>query len=68
MSRALRCLLLLAVLLAGGVPVAAEAGAGPGEAAGSHGGAQGARGGATAYLAADLLDTSWGDDYIRPLL
>ncbi|MFD5409512.1 hypothetical protein [Streptomyces nojiriensis] len=58
MSRSLRCLLLLAVLLAGGAPVAAEAGAGPGE----------SRGGAGVYLAADPLDTSWGDDYIRPPL
>ncbi|GAA2637424.1 MULTISPECIES: hypothetical protein [Streptomyces] len=70
MSRAFRCLLLLAVLLAGGAQVAAEAGAGPGEGSGSHGIAQDARrarDGATVVLAADPLDTSWGDGYIRPL-
>ncbi|MFA7765852.1 hypothetical protein ACGFNX_23710 [Streptomyces sp. NPDC048723] len=63
MSRTLRCLLLLTVLLAGGF-LAAPSEAGPGAADGHRG----ARGGATAVLAADLLDTSWGDDYIRPTL
>ncbi|MFZ3473727.1 hypothetical protein ACODT3_07565 [Streptomyces sp. 4.24] len=63
MSRTLSCLLLLTVLLAGGSPAALRE-AGPGAAEG-HGGA---RSGSEAVLAAELLDTSWGDDYIRPTL
>ncbi|MCX4696188.1 hypothetical protein [Streptomyces sp. NBC_01408] len=64
MSRTLRCLLLVAVLLAGGA-FAARTEAGPGAAAGHQ---RGAQGGATVVLAGDLLDTSWGDDHIRPSL
>ncbi|MEX0167836.1 hypothetical protein [Streptomyces sp. LMG1-1-1.1] len=52
MSVAVRCLLLLTVLLAGGSAVAAADGAPE----------------TTRTVAADLLDTSWGDDYIRPVL
>ncbi|MBT2446556.1 hypothetical protein J7F03_05555 [Streptomyces sp. ISL-43] len=63
MSRTLSCLFLLTVLLAGG-SVAARSEAGPGAADGYLG----ARDGATAVLAADILDTSWGDENIRPSL
>ncbi|MFE2285341.1 hypothetical protein ACFXDJ_14340 [Streptomyces sp. NPDC059443] len=63
MSRTLTCLFLLTVLLVGG-SIAAGAEAGPGAADGHRG----APGGATAVLAAGILDTSWGDDYIRPSL
>ncbi|MER5207508.1 hypothetical protein [Streptomyces sp. NPDC002825] len=51
MSVAVRCLLLLAVLLAGGVTVATEGGAPE----------------TTRTVAADPLDTSWGDEYGRPV-
>ncbi|CAM5633090.1 hypothetical protein GCM10010222_34910 [Streptomyces tanashiensis] len=51
MSAAVRCLLLLTVLLAGGAAVATADGAPE----------------TTRTVAADLLDTSWGDDYERPL-
>ncbi|MFF0424713.1 hypothetical protein [Streptomyces sp. NPDC004520] len=50
MSVAVRCLLVLTVLLAGGSALATAADA-P----------------ATRTAAADLMDTSWGDDYQRPL-
>ncbi|MFD9483221.1 hypothetical protein [Streptomyces sp. NPDC059991] len=59
MPRAVRCLLVLTVLMVGGACVTAVNGGGPGTAAGVHGGA-------TATVAADILDTSWGDDYVRP--
>ncbi|MFI1170980.1 hypothetical protein [Streptomyces melanogenes] len=58
MPGAVRCLLVLTVLLVGGACVTTANG-GPGTAAG-------VRGGATATVAADILDTSWGDDYVRP--
>lgn len=64
MSRTLPRLLLLAALLAGG-PLAVQQEAGPGAADGQHGGTGGA---ASAVLAAEPLDTSWGDDYVRPVL
>ncbi|MBB4980555.1 MULTISPECIES: hypothetical protein [Streptomyces] len=51
MSVAVRCLLLLAVLLAGGATAATTDDA-PGT---------------TRTVAANPLDTSWGDDYDRPL-
>ncbi|OAR26806.1 hypothetical protein A8W25_00410 [Streptomyces sp. ERV7] len=60
MPRALRCLLVLTALVVGGACVT-SAGGGPGPA--------GVRGGATATtrtVAAEILDTSWGDDYVRP--
>ncbi|MGW8763423.1 hypothetical protein ACWGN5_13080 [Streptomyces sp. NPDC055815] len=50
MSVAVRCLLLLAVLLAGGATVATGDGAPE----------------TTRTVAADPLDTSWGDEYVRP--
>lgn len=51
MSVAVRCLFLLTVLLAGGA-TAATADGGPG---------------ATRTVAGSPLDTSWGDDYVRPV-
>lgn len=63
MSRILSCLLLLTVLLAGG-SLAARPEAGPGTADGHRGGT----GATSVVLADDILDTSWGDDYIKPLL
>ncbi|MFF8376041.1 hypothetical protein ACF07V_07935 [Streptomyces sp. NPDC015661] len=51
MSVAVRCLLLLAVLLAGGASVATQDGAPE----------------TTRTVAATPLDTSWGDDYERPV-
>ncbi|GEB55655.1 hypothetical protein [Streptomyces gardneri] len=53
MSVAVRCLLLLTVLLAGGATAAATADGGPG---------------ATRTVAGSPLDTSWGDDYVKPVL
>ncbi|MFE5709212.1 hypothetical protein ACFQ7J_00030 [Streptomyces sp. NPDC056501] len=53
MSVAVRCLLLLTVLLAGGATAAATADSGPGT---------------TRTVAGSPLDTSWGDEYIRPAL
>ncbi|MEU3745746.1 MULTISPECIES: hypothetical protein [Streptomyces] len=55
MSVAVRCLLLLTVLLAGGgvVAGAATADGGPGT---------------TRTVAGSPLDTSWGDDYVRPVV
>ncbi|MFE4263598.1 hypothetical protein [Streptomyces sp. NPDC056883] len=64
MSRTLPRLLLLAALLAGG-PLAVQQEAGPGAADGHHRGTGGA---GSAVLAAEPLDTSWGDDYVRPVL
>ncbi|MEU4350857.1 hypothetical protein [Streptomyces sp. NPDC023838] len=58
MPRAVRCLLVLTVLVVGGA-CATSAGGGPRTAVGVHGGT-------TATVAADILDTSWGDDYVRP--
>ncbi|MFD8971330.1 MULTISPECIES: hypothetical protein [unclassified Streptomyces] len=52
MSVAVRCLLLLTVLLAGGA-TAATADSGPGT---------------TRTVAGSPLDTSWGDEYVRPAL
>ncbi|MEV4430973.1 hypothetical protein ACN9M0_34055 [Streptomyces sp. R-07] len=51
MSVAVRCLLLLAVLLAGGASVAAKDGTPE----------------TTRTVAGSPMDTSWGDDYDRPL-
>ncbi|WP_179199858.1 hypothetical protein [Streptomyces sp. NRRL B-24572] len=50
MSVAVRCLLLLAVLFAGGTAVA------PADDARET----------TRTVAAGLMDTSWGDEYVRP--
>ncbi|GAA0597761.1 hypothetical protein GCM10010394_29170 [Streptomyces crystallinus] len=61
MPRAVRCLLVLTVLVVGGACVT-SAGGGPGAAAAGRGGGSTA----TRTVAADILDTSWGDDYIRP--
>lgn len=52
MSVAVRCLLLLTVLLAGGA-TAATADDGPGT---------------TRTVAGSPLDTSWGDDYVGPVV
>lgn len=51
MSVAVRCLLVLTVLLAGGSALATAADAPA----------------TTRTAAAGLMDTSWGDDYERPL-
>ncbi|MEU7075140.1 hypothetical protein AB0B30_19385 [Streptomyces narbonensis] len=51
MSVAVRCLLLLTVLLAGGATATADTGPGT-----------------TRTVAGSPLDTSWGDDYVRPVL
>ncbi|MEU1075663.1 MULTISPECIES: hypothetical protein [unclassified Streptomyces] len=61
MPRALRCLLVLTALLVGGACVT-PAGGGPGTADGVRGGGTAA----TTTVAASILDTSWGDDYVRP--
>ncbi|GAA3367458.1 hypothetical protein GCM10020367_67030 [Streptomyces sannanensis] len=61
MPAAIRCLLLLTVLLAGGASVAAPDG-GPGTAAGQHRGGTGT----PIPVAGSLLDTSWGDGYTPP--
>lgn len=58
MPRAVRCLLVLTVLVVGGA-CATTAGGGPGTAPGT-------RGSTSVTVAADILDTSWGDDYVRP--
>ncbi|MFI5620293.1 hypothetical protein [Streptomyces sp. NPDC051567] len=64
MPAATRCLLLLTVLLAGGVS-AATTDTGPGTAAAEHRNVTGT----TASTGVRIpTDTSWGDEYLPPLL
>ncbi|MEU6975233.1 hypothetical protein [Streptomyces sp. NPDC046371] len=53
MSAAVRCLLVLTVLLTGAAATAGHQGDGGGSPA-------------VRTVAASPLDTSWGDDYVRP--
>ncbi|MEU8762619.1 hypothetical protein [Streptomyces sp. NPDC048659] len=55
MSAAVRCLLALTVLLTGFTGAAAAT-------------AEGRDGGAARTAAAEPMDTSWGDHYVRPQL